>query len=89
MPVTQDQIAALGQFRTKPVGEDGFFVWAWNQLFQKLEVFRQNAPSYFFKPAATRATTDPTKVGIGTIFYETDTTHVFISDGTQWRQMRP
>lgn len=89
MPVTTDQIAALGQFRTKPIGSDGQFVWAWLQFFQALQVAQQNAPQYFFEQASARTITDPSKIGIGSIFYETDTTHVFISDGAKWRQIRP
>ena len=89
MPATSAQIAALGQFRTKPIGGDEMFVWAWLQFFQALEVARQNAPQYFFQVAASRVNIDPAKLGIGSLFYETDTTHVFISDGSIWRQLRP
>lgn len=87
MPATQEQISALGQFRTKPIGPDNLFVWAWTQFFQKLETFRQNAPTPFFKPQAALATTSPTKVGIGSFFYATDTKNYYVSDGTVWHQL--
>lgn len=82
-------VASFGIFRTKPIDNDGMFIWAWLQFFQALETARQNAPQYFFQPAASRANTDASKIGIGSIFYETDTTHVFLSDGSTWRQIRP
>lgn len=89
MPVTEGNIATQGQFRTKPIGTDGFFVWAWTKFFQRLETFRQNAPSYFFDLSTKRTTTDPGRVGPGSTFYETDTTHLFMSDGIHWIQIRP
>jgi len=84
MPLPTLDISQLGIFRTKPLQEDGFFVWPWQKFFQALEQQRINAPQYFFTGHATRTKLNPQNVSIGTIFYESDRTVTYISNGTTW-----
>src|SRR5882724_486787 len=84
MPLPTIDISQLGIFRTKPLNEEGNFVWPWQKFFQALEQQRINAPQYFFTGHATRTQLNPQNVSTGTIFYETDRTTFYISNGASW-----
>ena len=84
MAAPVQDVAQLGIFRTKPLDDNGLFVYAWRRFFQTLELFRQNAPSYFFASHPSRTTTSPLNAGTGTIFYETDRTVSYIATPTSW-----
>jgi len=77
-------VSQLGIFRTKPLNEEGNFVWPWQKFFQALEQQRINAPQYFFTGHATRTQLNPQNVSTGTIFYETDRTAFYVSNGASW-----
>lgn len=85
MALPAQDVAQLGIFRTKPLDDTGFFVYAWRRFFQDLELFRQNAPTYFFSSHAGRVTTNPLNVGQGTIYYETDRTVSYIATPSIWQ----
>lgn len=87
MPITLDQVSASGKYRDKPIAPDGFFSRAWRSFFQLLDVSQQNAPQYFFELHQARMNIDPTKLGAGSFFFETDTKKFYIADGSQWRQL--
>lgn len=75
-------VSQLAIFRTKPLNEDGFFVWPWNKFFQALEVFKQGAPQYFFDSHVNRVKINPQNTGVGSLFYETDRTVLYISSAS-------
>src|SRR5882724_7957943 len=84
MTLPVQDVSQLGIFRTKPLDQSQSFVWPWIKFFQQLERFRENAPQFFFTDHATRTQLNPQNVSVGTVFYETDRTTAYISDGSNW-----
>lgn len=84
MTLPVQNVAQLGIFRTKPLNDSQDFVWPWIKFFQNLEIQRENAPQFFFNTHATRLQLNPQNVSKGTLFYETDRTVYYMSNGGSW-----
>lgn len=87
MPLTPQQASQLAIFRTKPIGPDGNFVLGWQQFFQSLVETQSSSPQAYTLTHAQRLALITTNINLGSIVFETDTTHIVIWNGKAWVQL--
>jgi len=87
MAIVPQQTAQLAVFKTKPLGEDGFFVLGWQQFIQSLVTAQQTSPKAYSVTNAQRLALFASNLTLGSIAFETDTSHVLTWNGKVWVQL--
>jgi len=87
MPLTPAQAAQLSIFRTKPLATDGNFVLGWQQYLQSIVTTQANSPTAYRVTHAQRLKLQASSINLGSLAFETDTSHVLAWNGTAWQQL--